>query len=161
CPQDLLSLVPRTGPHTIRSGEGPASGETYTPRSPRSNRAASRCAHRSTRQGSRSHSSPPDGARWANERRSAARRGRRRRREETHRACPNGSRRRARGQIDDPELLADLDRIVSDDKRRLREYVLHPRPVGNLKGRPPDVVPAKWNKPMDPSTMHHWFKRCI
>src|SRR5262249_26067510 len=73
----------------------------------------------------------------------------------------NGSRRRARGQIDDPELLADLDRIVSDDKRRLREYVLHPRPVGNLKGRPPDVVPAKWDKPMGPATMHHWFKRCI
>jgi integrase len=73
---------------------------------------------------------------------------------------------RARGQerqvsIDDAELLADLRRLRIDERRRLREYVLHPRPVGNLKGQPDDIVPERWNKPMEPSSIHRWFKRCV
>jgi integrase len=63
--------------------------------------------------------------------------------------------------FDDSELLADLRRLLIDEKRPHREYMLHPRPVGNLKGQPPDIVPEKWNKPMHSTTMHHWFKRCI
>ena len=61
------------------------------------------------------------------------------------------------------ELLRDLARLGLESGARPEHYLLYPTRIGNarrnanLRG----VVREDRDRPMQPSTMHRWFKRCL
>jgi integrase len=65
-----------------------------------------------------------------------------------------------RVKIEDPDLLDDLKLMRVSEQRSRGEYILHPRVVGNLRGQE-GVVHEKRKKPLQPSSIHRWFQRCV
>ena len=65
--------------------------------------------------------------------------------------------------IDYEELLSDLARLALEGNAQPHEYLLYPVRVGNARTNPnlKGVVREHRDRPMQPSTMHHWFKRCL
>jgi integrase len=60
------------------------------------------------------------------------------------------------------DLLADLNRLYLESQAKPSHYLLFPRRVGNLPSHGGRGVVAEYpDKPMVPSTMHRWFKRCL
>jgi integrase/recombinase XerC len=61
------------------------------------------------------------------------------------------------------ELLADLARLSLESRAEPDEYLLFPVRVGNARTKPRlrGVVREHRDRPMQPSTMHRWFKRCL
>jgi integrase/recombinase XerC len=61
-----------------------------------------------------------------------------------------------------PDLLADLNRLYQDTRAKPSHYLLFPRRIGNLPTRGGRGVVAEHpERPMQPSTMHRWWKRCL
>jgi integrase/recombinase XerC len=61
------------------------------------------------------------------------------------------------------ELLSDLARLSLESAARPDEYLLYPVRLGNARSNPHlrGVVCEHRDRPMQPSTMHRWFKRCL
>ena len=61
------------------------------------------------------------------------------------------------------ELLADLARLALEAGAKPDEYVLYPVRIGNARTNPnlKGVLREHRDRPMQPSTMHRWFKRCL
>jgi integrase len=61
-----------------------------------------------------------------------------------------------------PDLLADLNRLYLESEAKRDHYLLFPRRIGNLSTRGGKGVIREYpDKPMQPSTMHRWWKRCL
>jgi integrase len=60
------------------------------------------------------------------------------------------------------ELLADLARLSLEADAKPDEYLLFAHRVGNARTKPNlrGIVSEHRDRPMQPSTMHRWFKRC-
>jgi integrase/recombinase XerC len=60
------------------------------------------------------------------------------------------------------DLLADLNRLYLESGAKRDHYLLFPRRIGNLPSRGGKGVVREYpDKPMQPSTMHRWWKRCL
>jgi integrase/recombinase XerC len=61
------------------------------------------------------------------------------------------------------DLIADMARLALEDQAERDHYVLFPVRVGNSRTKPNlrGVVREHRDRPMAPSTMHRWFKRCL
>jgi integrase len=61
-----------------------------------------------------------------------------------------------------PDLLADLNRLYLETEAKPSHYLLFPRRIGNLPSRGGHGVVAEYpDRPMQPSTLHRWWKRCL
>jgi integrase len=60
------------------------------------------------------------------------------------------------------DLLADLNRLYLESGAKPTHYLLFPRRIGNLPSRGGYGVVREYpDRPMQPSTLHRWFKRCL
>jgi integrase len=60
------------------------------------------------------------------------------------------------------DLLADLNRLYLESRAKPGHYLLFPRRIGNLPSRGGyGVVRDYPDRPMQPSTLHRWWKRCL
>jgi integrase/recombinase XerC len=61
------------------------------------------------------------------------------------------------------ELLSDLAKLTLEANAKPDEYLLYPVRVGNARTNPnlKGIVREHRDRPMRPSTMHRWFKRCL
>lgn len=61
------------------------------------------------------------------------------------------------------DLLADLARLSLENEAKPDQYLLYPIRIGNHRSNPRlrGVVGEYPERPMQPSTMHRWFKRCL
>ena len=60
------------------------------------------------------------------------------------------------------DLLADLNRLYLESGAKRDHYLLFPRRIGNLPSRGGKGVVREYpDRPMQPSTLHRWWKRCL
>ena len=61
------------------------------------------------------------------------------------------------------DLLQDLAALSLESSAKPEHYLLYPVRVGNARCNPKlrGVVSRRPDRPMQPSTMHRWFKRCL
>jgi integrase len=61
------------------------------------------------------------------------------------------------------DLRAELARLALEDNAQPDHFLLFPVRIGNARSKPnlKGVVREHRDRPMQPSTMHRWFKRCL
>jgi integrase len=60
------------------------------------------------------------------------------------------------------DLLSDLNRLYLESGAKRDHYLLFPRRIGNLPSRGGKGVVRDYpDRPLQPSTLHRWWKRCL